>query len=139
MAFEDFLRTFPLVHKHIMRTRLLMHENRKFRNFLESNGIRADDVLTSESDVDGEGLAEAANILPNTDIETAFKTVSTSLRAEQIRAANLEASLYVLQIDYNNLLLQSEKTTGAQGTAISCNAVKKPKSKKKASGKKNDT
>ncbi|MEP3891949.1 MAG: hypothetical protein ABJN69_15945 [Hellea sp.] len=106
MAFEDFLRSIPLVQKHIMRTRLLMHENRKFREFLEDNGIKADDVLSSESDVDGEGLAEGHNFLPNTDIETAFKTVSTSLRAEQKRAANLEASLYVLQIDYNNLLLQ---------------------------------
>ena len=108
MAFEDFLRSFPLVQKHIMRTRLLMHENRKFREFLEDNGIKADDVLTSDNDVDGEGLAEGHNFLPNTDIETAFKTVSTSLRAEQKRAANLEASLYVLQIDYNNLLLLSK-------------------------------
>lgn len=108
MAFEDFLRSIPVVHKHIMRTRRLMHENKKLREFLENNGINAHDVIAQNNDVDGESLKCLVNILPNTDIETAFKTVSTSLRAEQKRATNLETSLYVLQIDYNNLLLQSK-------------------------------
>jgi len=131
MAFEDFLRSVPLVHKHIMRTRLLMHENRKFRDFLESNGISADDVIANEGDVDGEGLAEASSILPKTDIESAFKTISTSLRAEQVRAANLEASLYVLQIDYNNLLLQPKAPVVAKDSAKSKSiAVKRKKTKK---------
>ncbi len=110
MAFEDFLRSIPLVHKHIMRTRRMMHENRQFRKFLERNGINASAVIDNEGDVDGEHMIVDENAVPNSDMEAAFKAVATSLRTEQRRAATLEASLYVLQIDYNNLLLQSEQT-----------------------------
>ena len=107
MAFEDFLRTVPVVQKHIMRTRVLMHENKQLRNFLERNGISSDDVILNESEVDGDELEFVQNMLPKTDIEAAFKTLTTSLKIEQKRAAQLEASLYVLQIDYNALLLRS--------------------------------
>ena len=57
MAFEDFLRSVPLVHKHIMRTRRLMYENRQFRKFLERNGVKPDAVIADESDVDGDDIA----------------------------------------------------------------------------------
>ena len=110
MAFEDFLRSIPLVHKHIMRTRRMMHENKQFRKFLERNGINASAVIDNESEVDGDDLTMDEKAVPNSDIEAAFKAVATSLRTEQKRSATLEASLYVLQIDYNNLLLQSEQT-----------------------------
>ncbi|MDA8707874.1 hypothetical protein N9M10_00720 [Hellea sp.] len=109
MAFEDFLRSVPLVHKHIMRTRMLMHENKQLRKFLERHGISPNDVIVNESEVDGEGLDLVENILPNTDLEVAFKSIATSLKDEQKRARQLEASLYVLQIDYNTLLLHSPK------------------------------
>ena len=117
MAFEDFLRSIPLVHKHIMRTRRIMHENRQFRKFLERNGINASAVIANEEDIDADHLTVDENTIPNSDLDAAFKTVATSLRAEQRRSANLEASLYVLQIDYNNLLLQFEQQTNPHQAA----------------------
>jgi len=126
MAFEDFLRTIPLVHKHIMRTRRMMYENRQFRKFLERNGINPAAVIANESDIDGEDLVSDENAIPNSDLDSAFKTVATSLRNEQKRSANLEASLYVLQIDYNNLLLQANETSSHQ-----CTSTGKTKKRKK--------
>lgn len=107
MAFEDFLRTVPVIHKHIMRTRLMMHENKQLRKFLKRHGIDPKDVIANENEVDGEDLEFVQKILPNSDLEVAFKTVAVSLREEQKRASKLEAALYVLQIDYNHLLLNS--------------------------------
>jgi len=125
MAFEDFLRSIPLVHKHIMRTRRMMHENKQFRKFLERNGINPSAVIANESEIDGEDLVSDENTIPNSGLDAAFKTVATSLRNEQRRSANLEASLYVLQIDYNNLLLQSNETAAPQ--PVSKGSAKKRK------------
>jgi len=128
MAFEDFLRSIPLVHKHIMRTRRMMHENRQFRKFLERNGINAAAVIANEEDVDGDNLIADENAIPNSDLDAAFKAVATSLRTEQKRSANLEASLYVLQIDYNNLLLQSEQSNTRDAAKLgSDKSRKRPK------------
>lgn len=117
MAFEDFLRSVPLVHKHIMRTRRMMHENRQFRKFLERNGIQPDAVIANESEVDGDDLVSDASTIPNSDLDAAFKTVAISLRNEQKRSSHLEASLYVLQIDYNKLLLQSNETDSLESAS----------------------
>ncbi|WP_026940675.1 hypothetical protein [Hellea balneolensis] len=125
MAFEDFLRTVPLVHKHIMRTRLMMHENKQLRKFLKRHGIDPKDVISSENDVDAEDLEFVQKILPDTDLEVAFKTVATSLREEQKRAAALEASLYVLQIDYNHLLLNSANKSVKSGSKPKTSSVKR--------------
>lgn len=112
MAFEDFLRTIPLVHKHIMRTRRLIHENMLLRKFLERNGLDVEDVLSTKTTVwpvaetrvnDAEALTES--------VET-VQTLVESLRAEQIRSASLEADLYVLQIDYDDLLAYQEMKQG---------------------------
>ena len=117
MAFEDFLRSVPLVHKHIMRTRRMMHENRQFRKFLERNGIQPDAVIANESEVDGDDLVSDASTISNSDLDAAFKTVAISLRNEQKRSSHLEASLYVLQIDYNKLLLQSNETDSLESAS----------------------
>lgn len=117
MAFEDFLRSVPLVHKHIMRTRRMMHENRQFRKFLERNGIQPDAVIANESEVDGDDLVSDASTIPNSDLDAAFKTMAISLRNEQKRSSHLEASLYVLQIDYNKLLLQSNETDSLESAS----------------------
>ena len=105
MAFEDFLRSVPLVHKHIMRTRRLMLENRQFRKFLELNGLNVNDVLSD--DMPAINLATESSDKDSTVNETTLQTLTESLRAEQKRAANLEANLYVLQIDYDNLIKQN--------------------------------
>jgi len=129
MAFEDFLRSVPLVHKHIMRTRRMMHENRQFRKFLERNGIQPDAVIANESEVDGDDLVSDASTIPNSDLDAAFKTVAISLRNEQKRSSHLEASLYVLQIDYNKLLLQSNETDSLESASTG-----KTKNAKKTKG-----
>ena len=129
MAFEDFLRSVPLVHKHIMRTRRMMHENRQFRKFLERNGIQPDAVIANESEVDGDELVSDASTIPNSDLDAAFKTVAISLRNEQKRSSHLEASLYVLQIDYNKLLLQSNETDSLESASTG-----KTKNAKKTKG-----
>jgi len=129
MAFEDFLRSIPLVHRHIMRTRRMMYENRQFRKFLDRNGINAAAVIANEAEVDGDDLMSDENAIPKSDLEAAFKTVATSLRNEQKRSANLEASLYVLQIDYNNLLLQSQDTQSPQSTSSDRTKTRKKKTK----------
>ena len=129
MAFEDFLRSVPLVHKHIMRTRRMMHENRQFRKFLERNGIQPDSVIANESEVDGDDLVSDASTIPNSDLDAAFKTVAISLRNEQKRSSHLEASLYVLQIDYNKLLLQSNETDSLESASTG-----KTKNAKKTKG-----
>jgi len=112
-----------------MRTRRMMHENKQFRKFLERNGINPSAVISNESDVDGEDLAPDDYAIPNSDLDAAFKTVATSLRNEQKRSANLEASLYVLQIDYNNLLLQFNKTISAESDSKSKTKIRKKKTK----------
>lgn len=112
MAFEDYLRSIPLVHKHIMRTRLMMHENRQFRKFLETRGINPVDVIERQAEVDGELLTQFADENTHTNLENSFKMVAKSLRDEKDRADELEASLYVLQIDYNELLLKTTRKTG---------------------------
>ena len=129
MAFEDFLRSVPLVHKHIMRTRRMMHENRQFRKFLERNGIQPDAVIANESEVDGDDLVSDDSTIPNSDLDAAFKTVAISLRNEQKRSSHLEASLYVLQIDYNKLLLQSNETDSLESASTG-----KTKNAKKTKG-----
>lgn len=102
MAFEDFLRSIPLVHKHIMRTRLLIHENRQFRKFLETNGLKSEDVLSGKTQtLDVRTEEDKNDLVPN---EQTIQTMVDSLRAEQIRSGNLETDLYVLQIDYDDLL-----------------------------------
>jgi len=104
MAFEDYLRTIPLVHKHIMRTRRLIHENMLLRKFLERNGLNTEDILMEKTTT---LPAADTTYEPSQNSEESAKTLQTlvdSLRAEQIRAANLEADLYVLQIDYDVLL-----------------------------------
>ena len=93
MAFEDFLRSVPLVHKHIMRTRRLMLENRQFRKFLELNGLNVNDVLSD--DMPTINLATESSDKDSTVNETTLQTLTESLRAEQKRAANLEANLYL--------------------------------------------
>lgn len=112
MAFEDFLRSIPLVHKHIMRTRRLIHENMLFRKFLERNGLSVDDVLSEKMTVLAPLIASDSNNSKNSG-ETAetLQTLVESLRAEQIRAAGLESDLYVLQIDYDDLLTDKLRTT----------------------------
>ena len=129
MAFEDFLRSVPLVHKHIMRTRRMMHENRQFRKFLERNGIQPDAVIANESEVDGDDLVSDASTIPNSDLDAAFKTMAISLRNEQKRSSHLEASLYVLQIDYNDLSLQSNETDSLESASTG-----KTKNAKKTKG-----
>lgn len=90
-----------------MRTRLLMHENMQFRKFLKRNGVSPAAVISHEADVDGEGLTQFVEEISNANLEESFRMLSKSLKDEQSRAKNLAASLYVLQIDYNELLLES--------------------------------
>jgi len=106
MSIESFLRTIPLVSKHILRTRLLMHENRQFRKFLERNNIDPVDVIKNQFEAHS-GITEFIdNNQVDSNIQTAFKSVAVALREEQKRAAKLEATLYVLQIDFDDLLVQ---------------------------------
>jgi hypothetical protein len=112
MAFEDFLRSIPLVHKHIMRTRRMMHENRQFRKFLEHNGLDAQDIISEKTTMNI--YSNATPPLPDNE-QDAINTLTKSLTLEKKRNAVIEADLYVLQIDYDNLLrdisLQSETKT----------------------------
>lgn len=106
MAFEDLLRSIPLIHKHIMRTRLLMHENRLFRKFIEYSGLSVEDILSDKFpklEIGSKALNHDAE-----GNEQTLHTLAESLRSEQMRAKELEADLYVLQIDYDDLLKQQE-------------------------------
>ncbi len=102
MAFEDILRSVPLVHKHIMRTRKLMHENRKLREFVEINGLNVSDLLSDKAH-DLRVVAKASDTSSEIS-ETTLNSLAESLRIEQNRFADLQADLYVLQMDYDNLL-----------------------------------
>lgn len=102
MAFEDFLRSIPLVHKHIMRTRRLILENMKFRKFLERNGLSVEDILSEKTT--RLNLNTTTSEASDSETELTLHTLVESLRAEQIRAASLEADLYVLQIDYDDII-----------------------------------
>lgn len=102
MAFEDFLRSIPLVHRHIMRTRVLLHENAKYKKFLARNGFNPEDILADkiqDLSLSSHPIGEDAPVSEET-----LKTLAESLRREQLRASALEADLYVLQIDYDTLI-----------------------------------
>jgi len=85
-----------------MRTRLLMHENRKLKKYIERNGLNITDILLDQ----GPDLTLATNS-QNSEAVTEERTLQTlvdTLRVEQKRSSALEADLYVLQIDYDALL-----------------------------------
>ena len=117
MAFEDFLRSIPLVNKHIMRTRRLILENMKFRRFLERNGLSVEDVLSEKTTL--LNLNTPPSEANDSETELTLHTLVDSLRAEQIRAASLEADLYVLQIDYDDIIKSSESNIQTNNSAES--------------------
>lgn len=102
MAFEDFLRSIPLVHRHIMRTRTLMHENMKLKNFIERNGLNVSDILSDTSE--DLTLPTNSDSSHSSTEEQTLQSLAQSLRAEQKRSLGIEGDLYVLQIDYDALL-----------------------------------
>lgn len=114
MAFEDFLRSVPLVHKHIMRTRKLLHENRRLREFVEVNGLNVSDLLSDKN----HDLRIAPKVSePSSDIpEATLNSLAESLRIEQNRFADLQADLYVLQMDYDDLLKRMNDLMTSENT-----------------------
>ena len=106
MSFENFLRTIPLVHRHIMRTRLLIHQNKVLRKFLDKNGINADDILANNPISESLVINEKIDAPVDNEIYSSLKMISTSLRSEQLRSSELESKLCIKQIDINNLIIK---------------------------------
>ena len=102
MAFEDFLRSVPLVHNHIIRTRRLMHENRKLREFVELNGVDSADILAKNGTI--AKLIQKPIETSSDNCGATLESLAKSLRVEKNRFAELLAEQYILQIDYDNLL-----------------------------------
>lgn len=102
MALEDFLRNVSLVHKHIMRTRKMTHENLKFRKFLENSGFNADEVLQEGYEAKSDFQYE--NIETDEVKNPRLQKLFNALKFEQRRGRILEAELSILQEDYHKLL-----------------------------------
>lgn len=97
MLFQDFLRTIPLVQRHLNRTLRLNHQNEKMRLFLERNGIDPEKVLNSTS--------------INDFLESKFSSESQNankceknLETANLKIDALETKVLLLQIDYDNML-----------------------------------
>lgn len=100
MSFQDFLRTIPLVKRHLTRTLRLNHQNSKFRAFLEIKGINPDTVLGSTSSHDFQKVSFNGDF---TKIQSS-EECQIHLQKAQHSITALETRLIVLQTDYDALL-----------------------------------